>query len=610
MARTRTVSVVAGLLLVFAVGTCLTLWVIHGGDPAARRRIEIKRQFVGSATCAECHSAIANSFRSTGMGCSMQQVDASSPLENDTEKNSFSPDGRHHYSIERTSEGVFHHERLINGDGQTVYDQALKIDYALGSGTQGKSFLINRDGLMFHSPIDWYGRAGKWDLAPGYTLPNHPRFERMASAECLTCHSGQMNQVPGLDNHFEQPPFQELSIGCERCHGPGAEHVRFRRGHAKGESPDPIVNPARLDPARRDDVCSQCHLTGEARYLREGCQFGDFRPGQRLEDVYLVLVHGTGATADGRTRAVSQVEQMRSSACYVKSGGRMGCTSCHDPHSQHDLANQAEFYQGKCLGCHTEQGCSLPETQRLQKQADDSCIACHMPRLNASDVPHATQTDHRILSQPNQFVPDNNPAQDLLELFDGAEQRLPSIVVERARAIWMADHAASHSDRAQAARALRLLQKVSRQLPKDADVLDALGNASAIEGRMEPALKYWKEALSIDPNRELTLSTTATVLVNLGRFQAARPILEKQLQIQPWNAAMWGRYSIVLGQLGESDKAIEAGRKAIEIDPSNPKTYLWLAELYGRIGDDEQRKRYTDLHLRVLPGRSSLQGKK
>src|SRR5436305_708200 len=66
-------------------------------------------------------------------------------------------------------------------------------------------------------------------------------------------------------------------IGCERCHGAGSEHVRDPAGAH-------MVNPAKLDPERRDSVCSQCHLTGVSRVVKAVLRIADFRDGERLAD--------------------------------------------------------------------------------------------------------------------------------------------------------------------------------------------------------------------------------------------------------------------------------------------------------------------------------------
>lgn len=558
-------------------------------------RVDPWAKSAGSSECSECHAEIAARYHASGMGQSLWKIGSESPIEDYERTNSFSPDGHHFYSVERTDEGVFHHERLADDAGQTIYDQAVKIDFVVGSGLQGRSYLFNRNGMLYMSPIGWYSRAGKWDLSPGYQLPSHRRFDRRVPAACLECHAGQMNLTDRTDV-FAEPPFREVAIGCERCHGPGTDHIQFHRKLATFAA-DPIVNPAKLDSDRREAVCTQCHLSGEGRYLRDGCQFGDFQPGTRLEETYLIFVRGNRTTDDGKTRAVSQVEQMRSSQCYLKSNGKLGCTSCHDPHGGSAAEQQDAFYRERCLNCHADQGCAIAESDRRARQANDSCVACHMPRLNASDVPHTTQSDHRILRKVTPLS--GARSNEMTELYDHAEQRLPKVIVDRARGIWLAERAERQTNPDMAAGASRILEGVLRERPEDVEILNALGTAAAVNGHFDESLMYWDKVLSLDPNRELTLSTTATLLLNQGKTEAGRRMLERYLQVQPYYGGAWGRYSGLLSKAHEIDKAIDAARRSIELDPSNPKTYHHLSQLYGRTGDQKQEQFYRDLGRRV-----------
>ena len=132
----------------------------------------------------------------------------------------------------------------------------------------------------------------------------------------------------------------------------------------------------------------------------------------------------------------------------------------------------------------------MPEPERQTRQANDSCIACHMPRLNASDVPHTSQTDHRISRSPQAVSPGNNPGDEIPELFDGAEQRLPRGVVDRALGFWLAEQAESRADPKLAARAFRQLTMVSRQMPQDAEVFRR--RVAQVVGYSRFALRGWR----------------------------------------------------------------------------------------------------------------------
>ncbi|MGE5194514.1 MAG: multiheme c-type cytochrome, partial [Deltaproteobacteria bacterium] len=186
--------------------------------------------YIGSQNCRECHRDIWEKYQTHPMSHSLFSAGATSPSE-DFERNTTFTAGRRNYRIERTDGSVRHHEIAVDADGETIYDQAIEVQYAVGSGKRGRSYFIDRGGLLFMSPISWYSGQGqgKWDLSPSYAAAGHLRFERRIGDACVSCHAGLVNPQPGGHDRFGSPPFAELSIGCERCHGPGRKHAELRR---------------------------------------------------------------------------------------------------------------------------------------------------------------------------------------------------------------------------------------------------------------------------------------------------------------------------------------------------------------------------------------------
>ena len=58
---------------------------------------------------------------------------------------------------------------------------------------------------------------------------------------------------------------------------------------------------------------------------------------------------------------------MKKSRCFLESGGRLDCTSCHDPHELPAREERTEFYRQQCLACHETNGCYLAEPVRLAR---------------------------------------------------------------------------------------------------------------------------------------------------------------------------------------------------------------------------------------------------
>jgi len=404
---------------------------------------------------------------------------------------------------------------------------------------------------------------------------------------------------------YAAKPFVEKSIGCERCHGPGDAHIKHRRGRTT-ISDDPIVNPKNLSPPRREAVCNQCHLQGEYQILRYGRKHRDFRPGENLGDNWSIFVK---AADSGPTEAVSHMEQMQTSVCYQKSAGELGCISCHDPHSLPTEQEKASIYRMRCLECHEKQGCSLSEVDQHREPALGSCVACHMPRFSASDVPHTAQTDHRILREPSAQGPNPPSSEETpsLRLYDIQAAPLTKLEEDRAKGLILAKRAEVFGNPDLARQAEKLLLPFQKAAEDDLLTLDALATSCVLQGRTPEAISYWEQALGIAP-RDLQ------TIYSLMRFSdQSVEYAERYLAINPSHPGVHLQVSRTLAQRGDVPLAIEVAERAQALDPSNLECYGWLLELQKQAGDEAAIERLMrTIHRlggRILPGRAnSMEG--
>ena len=290
-------------------------------------RADVK--YVGDAACASCHPAQAESYRHHPMGQALapiSQIAAQERYEKKTH-NPFEQLG-FQFLVKRDGERVLHRQVLRDAKGKVLIERDDPIQYVLGSGSQGRAYLYERDGYLFESPISWYSQKHIWDLSPGFD--ESLLGGRAITAICLFCHCNRARPIKDTQNHYEQPIFDGYAIGCERCHGPGELHVAKQERAEPGEGPDDtIVNPSKLSPALREAVCQQCHLIGASRHLSKDRQVYDYRPGLPLHDYWAVFV--TPPLRAGNSQAVGQVEQMYASRCFRGSNRQLGCISFHDP---------------------------------------------------------------------------------------------------------------------------------------------------------------------------------------------------------------------------------------------------------------------------------------
>ena len=131
-----------------------------------------------------------------------------------------------HYTVERREGRVFQSATRRDAAGSVLAKTEAEVRFALGSGTRGTVFLIDREGFLFQSPIAWFAQKGRWDIAPGYGEVNpYPSFERPIEPECLFCHTNQVRRGRDIE------PLRAAGLRGPRhrvrgCHGPRAARER------------------------------------------------------------------------------------------------------------------------------------------------------------------------------------------------------------------------------------------------------------------------------------------------------------------------------------------------------------------------------------------------
>ncbi|MGH7134704.1 MAG: cytochrome c3 family protein [Pirellulales bacterium] len=556
--------------------------------------------YVGSQACAECHATIAASYARHPMYRSGGSTPGADDVEDFDQGTEFSLDDGRIYRVVKQEDGIYHHEILRDQQGATIYDEFAKIAYFIGSGARGKSYAIDRGGLLFQSPISWFSSDQKWDMSPGYGH-RHVRFGRRILERCVDCHAGRPTMDPEREDYFPEPVLLEAAIGCERCHGPGQPHIEFHASGEDKEADDPIINPAKLSADRREAVCYQCHLIGKMAFPRYGRSFYDFRPGDRLDDVWSTFVAGTGVRGDQKTKAVSHVEQMRDSVCFQKSEGALGCVSCHDAHSVPAKSEVDGYYRQRCLECHAERGCSLPADQQAAPPANHSCTHCHMPRLSAHDIAHASQTDHRILRQIVIEEIDFAAETKEVALFDQDHSTLPEWEIERALVLATVHRLmeAGYASQKEADEAEHILRDIIEIAPDDFASLSALGSVLDLRQDAAGAREVWQRALELKPANEHILDFLVSVCQKSGDDQAALEYLDRLMELNPWRSRDYMRRATLLSQLGRTPEAVAAAERALELDPTDRTARRWIINAAQTIGDLNTARHHAEILRRV-----------
>ncbi len=510
--------------------------------------------FVGSKVCATCHAEIYRKFVGTTMAKTSGRANRAIIPGEFLHKPSkvhyriYEENGRAWLSFDRAK------DRPLQGKRELLY--------FIGSGHRGRTYLYYEDGFVFEAPINWYGQGNSWDMTPAYKETMEIPLSLPASASCLHCHTSSFRiPVEGTENKYVLPLFAEDGVACERCHGPGRAH---------SEKNGPIVNPAKLPAARRDEVCMQCHLEGDVAIEQNAKHLYDYIPGDELSNyVHYLLLKRAGAS---NPRAVSHFEALVQSECRKKTGDSMTCTTCHDPHDSPSAELRVSYYRSRCLGCHGE------GFGNRHHAKNPDCTSCHMPRLLSGDVAHTQTTDHRMLSNVKSSAA-NEGLRTKTQLVrfppeaGGANNR--DLVLG-----WLAlaktgkDFALPEEQ--------KLLAKTAEEYPDDAAILSAYAYEELRNKRTVHAKELFQTALKSDPLNVDAAVNLGVIEVQAGHAARALSLWKSAFERAPWHPAIGLNIAQLFCDLGRAEDAKAYVRRVLQYNPDHSQANFLLHQLQSQ----------------------------
>lgn len=537
--------------------------------------------YVGSKVCAACHMPIYRAFLKTAMGRSASALpDSDSKLAPAAGVTIYNSDLKRYFRVFTKGQDIYQSEYALAADGSEIFRTTQKLAYGFGALQNGNTYAVQRGDRLFEAPLTYFVKPGKWAMSPGYQRQDSG-FSRPIAAACAACHTSQPKPIAGApDGTYAEPPFAELAIGCERCHGPGELHVRDKSSGHSGSDPL-IVNPAKLPGWMSDNICMSCHENGAARIVYPGKTPLDFRPGMPLDDTVSIFAP-LPANHEGTVDVLSHYQGMTASACYRMSG-TMTCTTCHDPHTQPATAFD---YQPKCLTCHTEASCKAPRAVRLATTPADNCMQCHMPRKPVTTIAHSALTDHRIIRQAGEPMPDLADAfakqTGLLHLtaIPGQQNVSPEI-------LFRGYTESLPSDPSLHQRWGELLQSLMRQGTDDPYVLAQAGsvlvqtNASSQE--VEAGRKFLAMAVAAKVNLPGIYAVLAKTRVDSGDVPGAIAALQAGIANDPSDANAHRGLIYVYANAGQFANAVSTAKDYLQDFPQDTEIRALLPRLEQQV---------------------------
>jgi Tfp pilus assembly protein PilF len=614
--------------------------------PARPRSVPRGReQFVGSAACVECHRAQCDAY-----GASHHARALVSP----------SPEVGARFDGQRFESQLGGTTTLWRQGGVPVVTtpvpggatETFAVRYVAGVWPLEQYVVATERGKLQSLGVAWdsraaaaggskwfhvYGAAGVAESDPLFFTGSAQNFNHV----CADCHSTWVERRYDAASDSFDTRWAEQSVGCEACHGPGAEHVRSAKAGkaerfvARLSRSEPWLPSATGSPVPRPqdghevETCAPCHARRtplKEAFVASDAFLDSFEPDLLRPGRY----HADGQV-EGEVFEWGSFLQSRMYHAGVK------CSDCHEPHSGKPLAEGNAL----CVRCHEPTRFDVQAHSHHPGPSAPRCIDCHMPPTTFMQVDE--RRDHSLrIPRPDHSVAFGTP-----NACNGCHREKSAIwardrVRSWAPAALLRPHfvTALASDRQGQLDAPRKLRELALDVGfpavARATALERLGSypspntlrvlRSALASP-DPLIVYGavRGAALLPPSERATLLSPTlqherrAVRVAAGKAMAgvpatqlgpsARAALESAfLEVEqsfdvsasrPETQVERSAFELSRGRLIEADNAL---RSALRLDACSVETYLNFAELHRRRGDEGASERAIRAAIACAPG--------
>jgi len=127
--------------------------------------------------------------------------------------------------------------------------------------------------------------------------------------------------------------------------------------------------------------------------------------------------------------------------------------------------------------------------------------------------------------------------------------------------------------------------------------LNSIGIQLIKDQKYLEAIKYFDQALSMDPNDQIALTNKGAILTKLNNHEEALEYFDQALKIDPKNIKILSNKGATLVTLGKMNDALKVTKQILLIEPNDVKVLLAQANIYSNL---ERFSEATNTYERVL----------
>jgi tetratricopeptide (TPR) repeat protein len=149
--------------------------------------------------------------------------------------------------------------------------------------------------------------------------------------------------------------------------------------------------------------------------------------------------------------------------------------------------------------------------------------------------------------------------------------------------------------------AITRLKKAVELDPDHDGAWTALGYAYESRHQHEAAIDVYRRAIKANPDNPAFVERLSDLLIRLGRFKEAQAEVEALADGSPRDARVWIKLGAVYYEQKLWDKAADAFRRAVQLEPTNLRARYFLATSLMDAGRDDDARAELERILKVDP---------
>jgi len=596
----------------------------------------VERAYVGSQTCQTCHEPEYADWQGSDHQLAMQVADR------DTVLGDFS--GAEFEYFETSTRFLMQGDKFLvrteNAEGKQT---EFTVTHTFGVKPLQQYLVQFPGGRLQVLPFAWDARpeqsgGQRWfHLYPNeYIAPGDPLHWTGRNFNwntmCAECHSTNVVLGYDADSKIFHTTYDEISVGCESCHGPGSSHIgQANAGSFNSDFGFPVNLDDRraaawiVDPAtgmakrseapqqqQQPESCGRCHS-------RRTVIAPNYEYGRPLTDTHMpALLEENLYFADGQIEDEVYVYGSFLQSRMYRAG--VSCSDCHNPHSGRLVTGPDP--NTVCSQCHLTRRFATPEHGESGSQ-QGRCVDCHMPMRTYMGVDDRRDHSLRIIKPDadalygTAIAAGRTGSANEVLVAAAANPDYPAIA--RATILSLLEPIPGEDEiaviraglgdddplvRIGALRALRSFP-AERRLHFDGTLLD-----DPVRGvRLQAALVYadlfdllpaapsrafakaaeeYRESLQATANRPESLVRLAEFESTTGNVSAATGYFHDAIELDPTMAVAHHAYGLLLVRIGRHNEALRELRHAAELEPTNSRYIYVFAVALNSLGQPDE----------------------